>query len=73
MVAPTATMTETDLQAAVLELANLFGWRCAHFRVTHRCPAKCGRWSTWRPIADPKVPKRGPASERIRRTPTRTG
>ena len=25
-------MTETELQAAVIEVAHLFGWRCAHFR-----------------------------------------
>jgi hypothetical protein len=37
----TVTMTETELQDAVVELAHLLGWRCVHFRA--------GRTSTgWR-------------------------
>lgn len=36
-------MSEAALQSAILELAKLLGWRCAHFRPAQ---TRTGRWLT---------------------------
>lgn len=44
MPAPRPELTEKELQANVIDVARIFGWRCAHFRTV---PVKRGPRVVW--------------------------